>query len=317
MEKEYEIVPHERVQNINIFINKITYRSFHMHNDIELIYVIDGSGVINTRDKSHYVKSGSLIILNSYQEHEINAHEEALTAIFIQISPHLLKRFLNHFTNIRFKCNDITALISDEKALEFQCHIISAALAYFENKEFFIFGFISDISKILSLLFTEIPFVLLSEKDYVNWKRQTKRMNIIFSYIEDNYLIPIHLEDVCSLIGITPTHLSHLFTKNIGISFQDFVNTLRFEHAMRLLTDKSISLTKVAESSGFSKLKYMNQTFEKKLGMKPNEYRAKITCNTNVQNSKDLLEHIFNNEESLEILHSLTDQNITKGFSAP
>lgn len=305
MENEYEVVAHEKVNHINIIINKITYRSFHMHNDLELLYVIDGRGVINTRNKSFSVRKGSLIILNSYQEHEIDAHEETLTAIIIQMSNNLLRRFLNHFTNVNFKYNDISECISEEKAVEFQNHIISSAKTYFNEKRFFVFQFISDISSILDVLFTEVPLEVFSEKDYQEWKKQTRRMSTIFAYIEDNYLIPVHLDDVCSFIDVTPTYLSHLFTESIGISFQEYINTLRFEHAMRLMSDKSISLTKIAELSGFSKLKYMNQMFEKKLQMKPAEYRALLNSNKKLLNSKKYLEYILNNEESLEILNNL------------
>lgn len=311
MKNEYEIVPHERVKNINIIINKITYRNFHMHNDLEIIYVLDGSGAVNTRNKSFNIKQGSIILLNSYQEHEIDAHKETITAVFIQISNSLFRRFLNYFSNVFFKCNDITASISNEKAAELKSYILSAAITYFEEKEFFLFDFLSDISKILGILFTQMPIEIVNEKDYINLKKQANRMSTVITYIDENYLMPVHLEDICTLIQVTPTYLSHLFSENIGISFQEYLNGIRFEHAMRAVADKSLSLTKIAEISGFSKLKYMNQVFEKKLGMTPKEYRAAIADDINVQNSKNLLEYIFDEKESLEILYMLknTDEN--------
>lgn len=309
MKNEYEFVPHKRVRNINLIVNKINYRSFHMHNDLELIYVLDGSGVVNTRNEHIILKKGSLVILNSYQEHEIDAHVETLTAIFIQITNHLLRKFLNHSTNVYFKRNDIAANIPCEKADEIKKRIISAAITYFKQEDFFVFDFVSDISRIISILFTEMPIEIIDEKDYNNWKKQANRIGIVVSYIEENYLIPVHLDDISALIGVTPTYLSHLFIEYVGISFQEYLNTLRFEHAIILIANSksSVSLTKIAELSGFSKLKYMNQMFEKKLGMKAKDYRIAITNDVNVQNSQNFLEHIFDEKKSLQFIYSLDD----------
>ena len=57
----------------------------------------------------------------------------------------------------------------------------------------------------------------------------------------------------------------------MGISYKDFINSLRVEHACKLLT-KDISVTEVAYASGFTTIRTFNRAFLKHVGMTPRDY---------------------------------------------
>jgi AraC-like DNA-binding protein len=92
--------------------------------------------------------------------------------------------------------------------------------------------------------------------------------------MKTHYQHPIRLEEVAKTVGMTPAYLSHFISKNLGVSFQDYLTSLRFEHALRMI-DRDLPLGDISGGSGFSDLKYMNKAFLKKTGMTPSEYRKR------------------------------------------
>ena len=99
----------------------------------------------------------------------------------------------------------------------------------------------------------------------------------VLSYLDENYRYSPRLFDIAKAEGVTPTYLSHIFTEKLGISFQEHLGNLRFEHAMRLIYDNGLSISEVASESGFSDQKYMTKMFRAKLGMTPHEMRKNIS----------------------------------------
>ncbi|MFW5983413.1 MAG: helix-turn-helix domain-containing protein, partial [bacterium] len=130
------------------------------------------------------------------------------------------------------------------------------------------------------------------------------RMSRIFSYIDNNYQFSIRLQDIALQEGITSTHLSHIFSDNLGITFHDYVSNKRFEHAVRLINNQFKTLSEIAIESGFSDPKYMAQMFLKRLKLTPKEFRRNIT-NSNylkLDGVSSILEFHYNNNESIKIL---------------
>ncbi len=82
------------------------------------------------------------------------------------------------------------------------------------------------------------------------------------------------LSKVAAVIHITPTYLSHLFKKDISVTFSDFQMDLRITLAKRLMKSTRQKIFEVAERCGFSDYRYFCNTFRKHTGLTPTEYRS-------------------------------------------
>lgn len=85
----------------------------------------------------------------------------------------------------------------------------------------------------------------------------------------------ITLETLSERYGISKTYFSHLFHDNTGVSFKQYLLTLRIEYAKRMLEDNELSIIDVAFECGFHTPSQFNRTFKKMTGMTPSEYRAR------------------------------------------
>lgn len=92
-------------------------------------------------------------------------------------------------------------------------------------------------------------------------------------YMNQNYKNSITLEEVAEAISLSPTYLSTLFKKEIGIGFSEYLISCRMEEAKRLLKSSNLSVNLIAEEVGYLDPKYFSKTFSKVVGLKPSEYR--------------------------------------------
>ena len=75
------------------------------------------------------------------------------------------------------------------------------------------------------------------------------------------------------MFGYSPTYLSRMFRKYAGISFKDYVQSIRLGYALKELENSAYNITEIALRNGFSGSKALARAFQKKYGMLPSEYR--------------------------------------------
>lgn len=93
-------------------------------------------------------------------------------------------------------------------------------------------------------------------------------------YINANYSKKITLEEAAEKVYITPVYFSMLFKKNMGLSFSDYINKLRVEYACRLLLNEILTLSDVAQLSGFNDQSYFSKVFKEHMGVSPKKYKT-------------------------------------------
>lgn len=90
------------------------------------------------------------------------------------------------------------------------------------------------------------------------------------------YLNPqLKLSDVARQVGTNRTYLSRFFNQEKKMTFYDYVNNLRVEHAETLLRDTDLTLTAIAEQSGFNSISTFRRVFAAKQKCTPSEYRKR------------------------------------------
>lgn len=302
MEKEYEIIEHNKIKHIKVLINKITYRAYHLHSDMELIYTVKGSGTVKTKKNEYALYPGSFTLINSRETHEIDAGGKTVTVIVLQISSHFLDTYYPQLRETDFEDNCLDHISS-------VCfpYILELSKAYFSEEPAYELTCVSCGAKLLSIILQNSKWKTSSGSEY-NWNKQfQQRTGRILSYVEENYQMNVKLSDIAEKENLSVTYLSHLFTDTIGVSFQEYLADLRFEHAVRLLPDESLSVSEIAAQSGFSELKYMNTVFIKKRGMKPKDLRKLLAEKSGHSNASPQYtpEYVFSPKESAEFLKDL------------
>ena len=93
-------------------------------------------------------------------------------------------------------------------------------------------------------------------------------------YIEKNYSKRILVKDISKFLNISNSHFEHLFTKETGMTFIEYLNYCRISAAKKLLFIKPISV--VCHETGFGSLSHFYKFFKRYVGFTPKEYKTEI-----------------------------------------
>lgn len=119
--------------------------------------------------------------------------------------------------------------------------------------------------------------ILLITSDYIS-RLEKLRPNSVAQkarkYIEENYWNPdLRLDDVAGYVYINATYFSSVFSKEMGISFGDYLTKVRIEKAMELLKNTHMKIYEIAEQVGYQNPSWFNVAFKRYTGQKPGDLR--------------------------------------------
>ena len=131
--------------------------------------------------------------------------------------------------------------------------------------------------EILALIGHRPPETYLSaERHFRSVKPAARRrLRRVASYVERNAFGEVSHGSAAALAGMTPTAFSRFFRKNIGRTFEDYVNDVRIGQVCIELRESERPITEIAFECGFESLANFNRRFRERLRTTPKLYRAR------------------------------------------
>ena len=96
----------------------------------------------------------------------------------------------------------------------------------------------------------------------------------VFSYIASHRNESPSLSEMAEYCNVSTSHLSRLFSKEVGESFSSFNARLKMEWAKAMLETTDKSVYEISDALGFNEAGYFIKIFKKFVGMTPAAYRS-------------------------------------------
>lgn len=103
------------------------------------------------------------------------------------------------------------------------------------------------------------------------------RMAALIDHIELNYDDHLDLESLAALMETSPTHLSRVFRREVGVPLFEYINRTRVRKACALLRRTDHSITRIAVDVGYNNVSFFNRYFRRIMRCSPREYRRQVT----------------------------------------
>jgi len=94
-------------------------------------------------------------------------------------------------------------------------------------------------------------------------------------FLWKHYNQDISLKKLADAVGMSPYYLSHLFRKEMGASFLEYLTSVRISIAKSLLKQTNMSIMDICLEVGYQDPSHFAKVFRKKEGIHPNEYRKR------------------------------------------
>ncbi len=106
--------------------------------------------------------------------------------------------------------------------------------------------------------------------------RYPKTVTMCLDYIYDNLHRKITLEQLAELVKLSPTYLSKLFHKEVGITVSAYITKRRIETAENMLKFSDYSCLEISDYLCFSSESHFIHAFKKHTGYTPKNYREQF-----------------------------------------
>lgn len=93
------------------------------------------------------------------------------------------------------------------------------------------------------------------------------------AYIAENYTEELSLEDVARAVGMSTFYFCKVFSREVGLTFTDYLSRVRVEAVKQLLRDPHKRVSEVAYAVGFQSLSQFNRVFSRIVGVSPSVFR--------------------------------------------
>lgn len=93
-------------------------------------------------------------------------------------------------------------------------------------------------------------------------------------FITEKYMNKIKIDDIADFIGISRSHLTGSFKKEMGVSPQEYLINFRLEKAASLLRSSKEQINIIAYQCGYEDSLSFSKAFKQKFGMSPKAFRS-------------------------------------------
>lgn len=243
--------------------------TLHIHDFCELLYLWDGEAIMNIGEKRYEISKGQIALIARLEAHDLTPTKFPYSRICININAEAMNRFgipaylsaplANH---PRDWCNifDLREMPEARRTVEALYEEQAKKLSTTEE----MFGIL--LHKLLLLLYRGYPErfeKIVTDKAMEEAKR----------YIEEHSTEEISVGELAKKNYITVSHFIVRFKKYTGSTPYKYRNLCRMNYARQLLSNKSYSLSEIAEACGFCDLNGFVRCFRETMNITPKKFR--------------------------------------------
>lgn len=252
---------------------------WHYHPEIELAYIVDGSGKLHVGNHISFYNNGGLILIGPNLPHYgfmdrlsrknnqiiIQMKETFLGKEFLELpeTKAINSLFARSRSGISFhgdtkkevgeRIKDLLYMTPIEKVTSF-IHILNTLA---ESEEY-------------KTLHAEGMAITVQHQD-------NDRIDVIYDHVREHFQRDIPLDEVASLVNMAVPSFCRYFKKLTKKTFVTFLNEVRIVHACKLISEEKMTITEICYESGFNNFSHFTKSFKKITGYTPSDYRKSLS----------------------------------------
>lgn len=282
--KEYSVEIEKeslKLRGFEVFLQEIKMEravSAHIHSAIEIIYIISGEYRVFADEEEFLLGKGDLILFRSNTIHRIFklTPENGFYYVF-KISPELV-------SELSYQENTVAYLLSlsvnnrNAKKVWSRNECEANGLAN-EIKKFInpLEGYCMDIERKLSVG-RIIHTILKDTQDFSQFEGDsenlTRSIYDVLIYINKHFSEELTAKECSDMVYMSYSYFSRNFKNIVNMSFKDYLNLTRINHAEKRLFSTNKTITQISAECGFNSVSYFIAVYKRLKGKTPQMARG-------------------------------------------
>ncbi|WP_246672058.1 MULTISPECIES: AraC family transcriptional regulator [unclassified Mesorhizobium] len=97
---------------------------------------------------------------------------------------------------------------------------------------------------------------------------------LVAQFLSENFSRKLSLAEMAAVCGLSPYHFARAFSRTFGVTPHQYVLVLRLDLAAKLLAESRMSITDIADLSGFSSQSHFTTMMRKYRHVTPQQVRT-------------------------------------------
>ena len=258
---------------------------WHWHPEVELTLVLDGQISYQINDHVFQLTAGDGLFCNSnalHTGHMIDGND----CHYLSVTFH--PRIIYGFEGSILQRNYVAPLLKNDRLdsivfrpdLPWHHHVLermNQIRTLFWSGHIPVYEMLiqQHLSSIWLLIYQNTQDELTPVRKNSAHSQDTDRIRRILTFIQDHYMDKITLDDIAGQINICKSECCRFFKKYMQESLFDYLLYYRIEKSLPLLTENRLSITEIAEQTGFSNSGYFSRVFREQMNCTPSQYRKR------------------------------------------
>lgn len=244
----------------------------HIHDAIELVYLVEGSVVVNLDDREERLMPGDLVMFRSRGIHTMRTEGCPVNRYYtLKIRPKLIHKLSpkNLAARIGFRFSvynsDLKFVFRKEELEggEILSGIKSLIADYHGDDE------LSDLTMLSSVITVIHGILKCSEADKAALTPAIDQIYDSIVYINESFAEDVTAVGMAERVNMCYSYFAREFKRATGKTFKEYLNITRINEAEQLLLSTDLPVTEVALRCGYNNVSYFISLYKKYKGKTP------------------------------------------------
>jgi transcriptional regulator GlxA family with amidase domain len=95
------------------------------------------------------------------------------------------------------------------------------------------------------------------------------------AFLSENFSRDIPVDEMASIMGLSRSHFTRVFNREMGMSPRLYLEDLRLKTAVDILSGENVTVKEAAVRSGIHDVNYFCRLFRKRYGISPGMYKER------------------------------------------
>ena len=250
------------------------FHVMHWHEDLQFIYVLQGTIGIKTLSEQKLLKAGEGAFINKNVIHLVDSTLDSVYKSFVFpeyfVSFYFGSPASSLTKNITDNTNITLVALRDKEPwnrdiLNFLMELVDLER---EKDKLYCYKVLSVLSSLWLVMLQNVRIPVEVAKDVVS-----ARMANFLHYIEEHYAEAITLENLSKSANVSKSECLRCFKSVLQTTPYKYLMDFRLLKASKLLKESSLTIGQIAATTGFGQQSYFGKYFREKMGCSPREYR--------------------------------------------
>ncbi len=234
-------------------------------------FVLCGTLDIHYNNRTRHLNEHDFYFFPPFESHFVVTATEGAHVLSLLIDYSFIKQYCPDAVRLSLKRRHISDNNNDPVYCSLREEFASLVFQSMKNDTCNRLKQLSTVADIISIIFEN--FGILQNEPVDNASYTQDRVIGILTYINDNYMHKISVDNIAGHLGIHPQYFSAFFKKHFHVSFVDYLTTFRINRSITRLANTEDSILDIAIDHGFNNHKTYSTAFRKQYHMPPTEFR--------------------------------------------